>query len=212
MLRAVYNLVFNSSWEQDEDICYALGKAKKIFEGTDQGLRELSTSLESAKNEEDIKLGFDKINNIMRFLLRVSPGRKGFKVVREAIKSMGISDAFEKHLMRSCTLEDAILGWKVFVLQKSWTCVKKREAEDKRMKMEDEDLMRMFFPKSNRNKKTANVKFKAYNNGYKRRKLNKVSKRTFFTSKQFSTMKRKGICYYFLDNNCQKESYVSLNI
>ena len=134
MFRAAYDLVFSSFWkkdyQEDEDISDAVSDASKILEGMGQGLKELLISVECATNKEEIELGFDKINNILRLFLRLSPGRKAFKAVREAIKSMGISGTFEEHLMRSFKLEEALLGWKIFVLQKSWTRLKNREEED----------------------------------------------------------------------------------
>ena len=208
MFRAAYDLVFSSFWkkdhQEDEDISDAVSDASKILEGMGQGLKELLISVECATNKEEIELGFDKINNILRLFLRLSPGRKAFKAVRESIKSMGISATFEEHLMRSFKLEEALLGWKIFVLQKSWTRLKNREEENKRMKFEDTELISRFFPKHKHNHKRAKVKFQDPNHVKKRRKLNKAQKRTGFTAKQFSTMKRKGICYYFQGSNCQK--------
>ena len=155
-----------------------------------QGLKELLISVECATNKEDIELGFDKINNILRLFFSLSSGRKAFKAVREAIKSLGISATFEEHLLRSFKLQEAILGWKMFVLQKSWTRLKNREAENRRMKSEDTELISRFFPTEKRNNKRAEVKCQGHNHGTKRRKLNKARKRTGFTAKQFSSMKR----------------------
>ena len=208
MFRAAYDLVFASFWkkddQQDEDISDAVSEASKVLEGMGQGLKKMLISVECATNKEEIELGFDQINNILRMFLRLSTGRKAFKAVREAIKSLGISPTFEEHLMRSFNLEEAILGWKIFVLQKSWTRLKNREEENKRMKTEDNELISRFFPNNKRNHKRAEVNIQGPNHVKKRRRLNKAQKRTGFTAKQFSTMKRKGICYYFQGSNCQK--------
>ena len=211
MLRAAFELVYSSLWarnnQQDEDILEAVSRTKESIEETGQGLRELLTSIESVKNEDEIELGFDKVNNIFRSFLTVFPGRRGFRNVREAIKSLGVSSNFTEHLTRSSKLEEAILGWKIFVLQTSWTRLNKKEAEDKRMKKEDAELIKRFFPKSK-----AGGKLRANNHGNKRRKLNEGSQRTVFTAKQFSTMKRKGICFFFRMAIVIKEKHVSLNI
>ena len=79
-----------------------------------------------------------------------------------------------------------------------------RESENKRMKMEDEELISRFFPKLESKNKKADVKFQVCNGGKKRRRVDKVTKRTVFTSAQYNIMKREGICYYFQDNNCKK--------
>ena len=133
------------------------------------------------------------------------PGRRDFKNVREAIKSLGVSSNFAEHLTRSSKLDEAILGWKIFVLHTSWTRLNKKEAEDKRMKKDDAELIKRFFPKSN-----AGGKHRANNHGNKRRKLNEGSQRTVFTAKQFSTMKRKGICFFFQDGNCHIRKSMSV--
>ena len=205
MFRAVYDMVFPH--QEDEDISDAVSDASKILEGMGQGLKELLISIECATNKEEIELGFDKINNILRLFLRLSPGRKDFKAVREAIKSLGISASFEEHLTRSFKLEEAILGWKILVLQKSSTRLKNMEEENKRMKSEDSELISRFFPTHKSNHKRAEEKFQGPTHPKKRRKLNTAQKRTSFTAKQFNTMKKKGICYYFQGNNCQKGDF-----
>ena len=203
MLQAAFELVYSSLWarnnQQDEDILEAVSRTKESIEETGQGLRELLTSIESVKNEDEIEVGFDKVNNIFRSFLSVFPGRRGFRNVTKAIKSLGVSSNFAEHLTRSCKLEEAILGWKIFVLHTSWTRLNKKEAEDKRMKKDDAELIKRFFPKSK-----AGGKLRANNRGNKRRKLNEGLQKTVFTKKQFRTMKRKGLCYFFQDDNCHK--------
>ena len=189
MFWAAYDLLVTSFLkkdpQQDEDICYAVSEARKILEGMGQGLKKLLISVESATNKEEIELGFDQINNILRMFLRFSTGRKAFKAAREAIKSMGISPTFEEYLMRSFNLEEALQGWKMFALQKSWTRLKNREEENKKMKTEDTELISRFFPQNKRTNKRAEINFQGPNPVKKRRKLNKAQKRTGFTAKQF---------------------------
>lgn len=58
MLRAAFELVYSSLWarnnQQDEDILEAVSRTKESIEETGQGLRELLTSIESVKNEDEI--------------------------------------------------------------------------------------------------------------------------------------------------------------
>ena len=114
MLQAIYGFFVNSPRDEneqhDKDLSDAIAKTKHTLESTGQSLRELLIKIESAQNEEDIKSGFDKLNDVMRFLLRVYPGQNDFKSVREAIKIIGISESFEENLVKSCKLEDAIRG------------------------------------------------------------------------------------------------------
>ena len=58
MLRAAFELLYSSLWarnnQQDEDILGAVSRTKESIEETGQGLRELLTSIESVKNEDEI--------------------------------------------------------------------------------------------------------------------------------------------------------------
>ena len=58
MLQAAFELVYSSLWarnnQQDEDILEAVSRTKESIEETGQSLRELLTSIESVKNEDEI--------------------------------------------------------------------------------------------------------------------------------------------------------------
>ena len=58
MLQAAFELVYSSLWarnnQQDEDILKAVSRTTESIEETGQGLRELLTSIESVKNEDEI--------------------------------------------------------------------------------------------------------------------------------------------------------------
>ena len=204
----MYKLVFSSFSDDycqlNRDLCDAVSNTNQILDRENETLSEVLRRVEGAESKEDIGVGFEKINDVMRFFLRVAPGRKEFKSVREEIKKIGISDYFEESLMSSHKLEDVILKWKMIVLQNLSAELKQKETEDTDAKRKDAELISRFFPHTNSNNQNADVKSKIYTNSRKRQKVSKISKRSNFSYKEFQIMKRKRFCYHFQTNNCHK--------
>ena len=136
-----------------------------------------------------------------RIFLRVVPGRHGFEHLKKALKHLGISENINAHLENAWTLEDAIMKWKMSLLQDLRIRIAQKKAYDIIDDKIDKELIDTFLPNSDNSNAGGIEKLEVKYTQRKRRKLKKGSIGVF-TSIEINDMKRKGVCFRYQKNNC----------
>ena len=207
MFRDVLNYLFkgapDAGVQLEEDIKNSVAEVKLYVANTEETLKDLFLSAELAQNKEEITPRLKKVNHVKRIFLRVVPGRHGFDRLRKALKQVGISEKFNEHLDKAWTLEDAIMKWKLSLLQDVRIRITQKKAEDILDNKIDQELIDRFLPHSDNSNAESKEQIEVKYTQRKRRKLKKGSIGVF-TSIKFNDMKRKGVCFRYQKNKCRK--------
>ena len=166
-------------------------------------MKDLFHSAELAQNKEEITPRLKKVNHVKRIFLRVVPGRHGFECLKKALKQVGISEKFNYHLDKASTLEDAIMKWKLSLLQDLRIRITQKKADDILDNKIDEELIDRFLPNSDNSNAEGNEEVEVKYTQRKRRKVKKGSIGVF-SSIEFNDMRRKGVCFRYQKNRCLK--------
>ena len=131
----------------DRTTSAAYDKLKFKLDRDKETLRRVFLETESAESPSEIKQGFDKVNDYMRWFLRLPKGRDFFKTVRIALETIGTTKKFSANLQKAGSLEEAIIDYKTELLQELSFQLRKREIEDIKNQKQDQDLINFYFPK-----------------------------------------------------------------
>ena len=102
--------------------------------------------IECAQDRKGVEIGFPKINNYLRYLLRIQPATESYRAVRTALEKIKTSAMFSDHLKRAFSLEEALTNWKRNVLQNLSFQLQLRYEEDLRSMKLDRLLLKRYLP------------------------------------------------------------------
>ena len=132
----------------EQDIKNSVDEIKLYVANTEETLKDLFHSAELAQNKEEITPRLKRVNHVKRIFLSVVPGRHGFERLKKALKQLGISEKFNDHLENAWTLEDAIMKWKMSLLQDLRIRIAQKKAYDIIDDKIDKELIDIFLPNS----------------------------------------------------------------
>ena len=179
-----------------------------------QTLWSLFLEIECAQDRKGVEIGFPKINNYLRYLLRINPATESYKVLRTELEKIKTSAKFSGHLKRASSLEEALTNWKTDVLQDlSFKVLKCREEDLRRNKL-DRQLLKRYLPELSskiQNDDKIQERPKLYRESSKRRRIrgNSGDDRKYGNTSRhnyFDEMWRKKMCIDFKDGKCRRGS------
>ena len=129
----------------EQDVSSAVKKLRLSLVGTGESIKHVFHSLECSESKEAVEVGLKKLDNLMRYFLRLSIGRQGFPIVRAALLKLGVSRKFNLHLTEASTLEDAVHKYKIDVLHECSQQLMQICNEDQRQDKLNNDLISSYF-------------------------------------------------------------------
>ena len=78
----------------------AIKKTQLALFGIKKTLSCVLLEIECAQSRKDVEIGFQKINEYLRYLLRVQPATESYGSVRAALEQFGTSEKFSGHVKR----------------------------------------------------------------------------------------------------------------
>ena len=88
----------------------AITKTQLALFGIKKTLSCVIMEIECAQSRKDVEIGFQIINDNLRYLLRVQPATENYGSVRAALEQLGTSEKFSSHVKRSSSLEEALIS------------------------------------------------------------------------------------------------------
>ena len=125
-------------------IADAIENVQLVLDGSNETLLQVLCETESTESQAGIEIAFDKLNDTMRYLLRVDQGREHFSHIRGALMSFDLTKRFTDHLLRGSSLGEAIRGYKTEILQNVSYNLRKRKREDLEFKETDQELIHRY--------------------------------------------------------------------
>ena len=102
--------MFPNAKLHDKDLVRAVEKLVIELESEGTSLTLVLLAIECAVSRDGVILGFDKLNNYLRYLFRIAPNEEKFAKVQTALMTLGTSDKFAGHLKSAFSLKEAILN------------------------------------------------------------------------------------------------------
>ena len=160
---------------------FAIWKVRKLLASKDESLRDICLQVEIASSRAEVKTAFNKFNKLMSFFQRAASDMEHYRVVRGALNDLGTSDKFSESMKTSFSLGDAIVKWKIDILQSLSDVIRWRNKEECRVGKMDDELISRYLTESS----TTAVKPERSVN--KKTKVQKSSKRRKLSSSSFET-------------------------
>ena len=112
-----------------------------VLDKNNETLLQVLCETESTESREGIEVSFEKLNDTMRYLLRVDQRREYFSHVCSALMNFELSEKFIDHLLRANSLREAMRSYKSDILQNISFNLRKRKREDLEFKEMDQELI-----------------------------------------------------------------------
>ena len=126
------------------DLQVAFQKVKKLLCNKNDTLSDICLSIESAENRDELKVGFDYLNRIVRILLVAAPGIEHNRNVAEVLRELKCSEKLLFHL-KSSTVRQAVIQYKTEVTKDLVGKIRQTEVLARLDDSFDEKLISSFF-------------------------------------------------------------------
>ena len=201
----------NRNLDVQQILSQAKNKLQLLLSKDEVTLKSIFLEIEHAEDGKRLMIAFAKINNYLRFLLRVEPANETYGAVRTALENLETSVKFSSHMKRALSLEDALNRYKTDVVQTLSSHLIKSQEEDIRRGNFDRELIRRYLPQPTSNTK---LQEETKENSLPSRQIAKrrKSERDYYPVKQTRSkiytdherLRRKNVCISFLHRKCNR--------
>ena len=195
----------------DQNMKDAIKKTQLALFNSKKTLSCVLMEIECAQSRKDLEIGFKKINNYLRYLLRVQPATENYGGVRAALGQIVTSEKFSSHLQRSSSLEEALISWKTDVVQNLSFEIQKYYERDMTRDKLDRELMQRYLPEVSLTKEeesSDNIKSQYWRSSKRRKRMsdsdNDWNSRKKSRHENHSRDWRKNICVDFQAGKCRR--------
>ena len=111
-------------------------------------ISNLCQLIERCDNENELRVGFDCLNEIMWTLSMIAPLNVQKGIIFDVLQEMKFSDKFDIYLNSAVTPHEAIKEYKTVVVQDLALRIHKRENFNRHNKAFEDELFCTYFPRS----------------------------------------------------------------
>lgn len=129
-----------------KEIILAAETMRTQLNDNSSSLLTICHSIEEAKNKNDLKVAFGRLNDVMLTLSLIGPLREPNGIVYEVLNQLKFSKKFGFYINSAPTLEEAILGYKTAVVKEVSINCRKIENFIKEQENLENDLFDKYFP------------------------------------------------------------------
>ena len=185
----------------------AIWKIKRLLTCKGETLTDVFLDVENAESKDDLKVAFKKLNKLMSYMIRAAPGLESYIAVQTALKLLGTSEKFCEVMKTSVSLEDAIIKWKIEILQSLSDLIMLSDFEASRVDNMDEELINRYLPDPHLitlNIKKSGNEITEVNRSSKRRKITSDSFETRLGVSDIKSLRTRGVCVFYQFGICNR--------
>ena len=129
-----------------KDIILAAQRVRTQLNENASSFPDIFTSIEEAKNKNDLKVAFGRLNDVMLILSLIGPLTEPTGIVYEVLNELKFSKKFGFYLNTAPTVEEAIVGYKTSVVKEVSRNYRKIENFKKEQANFENNLFDKYFP------------------------------------------------------------------
>ena len=126
----------------------ATQKVRDLLIDSESSLTDLFHDIERAGNDSNLKLAFNRLNEILWALSTVAPLTEHKGIIFTALKELGYSHKFASYLNSALTPYQAINDYKTSIVKDLSVHIRKRDNFKRSNKSFEDDLFLTYFPQT----------------------------------------------------------------
>ena len=185
----------------------AIWKVKRLLTCKGETLTDVFLDVENSESKVELKVAFKKLNKLMSYFIRAAPGLEHYHAVQAALKVLGTSDKFSEVMKKSVSLGNAIMNWKIEILQSLADLIMLSDFEAGRVDKMDEELINRYLPEAplrTLNRRKSGNEIIEVDRSSKRRKLTSASLETRLAVSDIKSLRKRGVCVFYQFGECNR--------
>lgn len=124
----------------------ALKAVQKILQLTGDSLPEICQRIETVSTQRDLKSAFGRLNDTMRILLELPISPQDYRVMGEAVCSLGVSERLKACISEHQSLDAALVAYKTRVISALALVLQRKKQQQALLELRDDELFSRLLP------------------------------------------------------------------